>query len=150
MTASRGIADRVEIEALRGEFTDAGMTHDYDRFASLFTPDGVWRIPHVGVALLGRAEIRAGVERLRGSWEFFVQHLHPGVIRVDGDSAVGRAYTSEVGRFRDGRSHANFAVYHDRYAWTAAGWLFVERRYEVLYVDATPLRGSAPDPAPAA
>jgi hypothetical protein len=34
------IADRVEIEALRGEFTDAVMMNDHDRLASLFTPDG--------------------------------------------------------------------------------------------------------------
>ena len=31
------IADSVEIEALRGEFTDAVMMYDYDRIASLFT-----------------------------------------------------------------------------------------------------------------
>jgi hypothetical protein len=42
----RAIADRVEIEALRGEFTDAGMMRDYDRFASVFAPDGAWRMPH--------------------------------------------------------------------------------------------------------
>jgi hypothetical protein len=45
MSDFEAIADRVEIEALRGEFTDAGMMDDYDRFAALFTPDGVWRIP---------------------------------------------------------------------------------------------------------
>jgi hypothetical protein len=39
------IADRVEIEALRGEATDAAMMRDYDRAASLFTPDGVVRMP---------------------------------------------------------------------------------------------------------
>jgi hypothetical protein len=33
----QAIADRVEIEALRDEFTDAGMMRDYDRAASLFT-----------------------------------------------------------------------------------------------------------------
>jgi hypothetical protein len=41
----QAIADRVEIEALRGEFTDAAMMRDYDRVASLFTPDGAVRIP---------------------------------------------------------------------------------------------------------
>ena len=40
MSDLEAIADRVEIEALRGEFTDAAMTRDYDRLASLFTPDG--------------------------------------------------------------------------------------------------------------
>src|SRR4029450_4437180 len=39
----QAIADRVEIEALRGEFTDAVMMRDYDRVASLFTPTARWR-----------------------------------------------------------------------------------------------------------
>jgi ketosteroid isomerase-like protein len=66
----QAIADRVEIEALRGEFTDAGMMRDFDRFASLFTQDAVWRIPVVNVEFVGREEIRAGIERLRGLWDY--------------------------------------------------------------------------------
>src|SRR5215203_5071200 len=42
-TDVKAIADRFELEALRGEFTDAAMMHDYDRFASLFTRVGAWR-----------------------------------------------------------------------------------------------------------
>jgi hypothetical protein len=38
MSDLQAIADRVEIEALRGEFTDAAMTDDYNRVAELFTP----------------------------------------------------------------------------------------------------------------
>jgi ketosteroid isomerase-like protein len=45
MSNLQAIADRVEIEALRGEFADAVMMRDYDRLASLFTDDGVVRIP---------------------------------------------------------------------------------------------------------
>ncbi len=50
------IADRVEIEALRGEFTDAAMMRDYDRLTMLFTADGTLRMPHADVelALAGR------------------------------------------------------------------------------------------------
>jgi uncharacterized protein (TIGR02246 family) len=141
MTDFQAIADRVEIEALRGEFTDAAMTRDYDRFAALFTSDGVWRIP--GAAeFFSRAEIRAGIERLQGSWEFFVQTIHPGAVQVDGDTAVGRSYVAELGRFHDGGSHQNLAVYHDRYQRTRDGWRFAERAYEIRYVDTTPLPGS--------
>jgi hypothetical protein len=43
MSDVQAIADRFEIEALRGEFTDAAMMRDYDHFASLFTQDGAWR-----------------------------------------------------------------------------------------------------------
>jgi hypothetical protein len=45
MSNLQAITDRVEIEALRGEFTDAVMMNDHDRLASLFTPDGAVRIP---------------------------------------------------------------------------------------------------------
>lgn len=135
------VTDRVEIEALRGEFTDAGMMRDYDRLASLFTEDGEWRIPDADVAYAGRAQIRAGVERMRGFWEYFVQTVHPGTIRLAGDTATGRAYVAEFGRMRDGSSHANHALYHDRYERTPDGWRFAARVYEIVYFDATPLPG---------
>ncbi|WP_245960220.1 nuclear transport factor 2 family protein, partial [Prauserella flavalba] len=144
MTDLRSLADRLEIEALRGEFTDAGMMRDYDRFASLFTDDGVWKIPGAGVEFRGRAEIRAGIERLQGGWDYFVQTVHPGWIGIEGDTAAGRANVAEFGRLRDGGSHANHAVYHDRYRRTPDGWRFAQRDYEVRYLDTTPLTGSAP------
>ena len=57
MSDLQAIADRVEIEALRGEFTDAGMMRDHDRLASLFTKDAVWRIPAVNAEFVGRSEL---------------------------------------------------------------------------------------------
>ena len=64
MSDLEAIADRVEIEALRGEFTDAAMMRDYDRLASLFTTDGALRIPDADVELASREEIRAWGERV--------------------------------------------------------------------------------------
>jgi ketosteroid isomerase-like protein len=143
MTDLQAIADRVEIEALRAEFTDAGMMRDFDRMAALFTVDGTWRIPDADVSITGRAEIRAGIERLRGLWEFVVQNTHPGFTRIDGDTASGRAYVVEFGRFRDGGSHMNYALYHDHYKRTPDGWKFAERVYEVRYADSSELPGKA-------
>lgn len=140
----RTIADRVEIEALRGDFTDAGMMHDYDRFASLFTIDGAWRMPHIPIELLGRDSIRAGVERMQSLWAYFVQTAHPGATEIDGDSATGRGHVAEFGLMRNGASHANYAIYHDRYERTAEGWKFSERLYEVRYEDGSHLTGSVP------
>jgi ketosteroid isomerase-like protein len=144
MSDLQAIADRFEIEALRGEFTDAVMMRDYDRLASLFTHDGAVRIPHINADAVSREEIRAGIERLQALLDYFVQTTHPGTIRLDGDTASGRAYISELGRFRDGRSELNYAIYHDRYQRTTDGWKFTERVYEVRYLDTTPLAGSAP------
>jgi SnoaL-like domain len=112
--------------------------------ASLFTHDGVVRIPHIGAEAVSREEIRAGGERLRGLLDYFVQNTHPGRIQLDGDTASGRAYISELIRFRDGGSELNYAIYHDRYRRTDDGWKFTERVYEVRYLDHSPLAGSAP------
>ncbi|MDR6978391.1 ketosteroid isomerase-like protein [Streptomyces sp. 3330] len=140
----RAIADRVEIEALRGEFTDAVMMRDYDRVASLFTPDGVWRMPDIPAEMTGQEQIRAWGRRVPEFVDFLVQNTHPGLIRLDGDTASGRAYISEVGRGRDGRSGSNHAIYHDRYQRTSDGWKFTERVYEIRYLDESPLTGSVP------
>ncbi|RFC70228.1 nuclear transport factor 2 family protein [Streptomyces sp. AcE210] len=144
MTDFRAIADRVEIEALRGEFTDAAMMRDRARLASLFTEDGVLRMPDVPIEMTGREEIRTGGERLQAQWDFFVQNTHPGVIRIDGDTATGRAYMQEIARMQNGFQGLNYALYHDRYRRTDEGWRFSERVYEIRYLDTTPLTGSAP------
>jgi ketosteroid isomerase-like protein len=145
MSDLQAIADRVEIEALRGEFTDAGMMRDYDRFASLFTQDARWRIPGVNVEFGSREEIRAGIERLEEDvWNYLVQTTHPGTIQLDGDTASGRAYVLSLGQLHDGGSHLNYSVYHDRYRRTPQGWKFTERADEIKYVDTSPLAGSPP------
>ena len=142
MSDLQAIADRFEVEALRGEFSDAVMMRDYDRVASLFTHDGALRMPNIPVELVGQEAIRAWGERVPTLVEYLVQTTHPGVVRLDGDTAWGRAYLQELGRTRDGRSELNFAIYHDRYQRTEDGWKFTERVYEVRYRDTTPLAGS--------
>ena len=148
MSDFQAIADRVEIEALRGEFTDAAMMRDYDRVASLFTPDGALRMPDVPVDLAGQEEIRAWGERVPTVVDYLVQNTHPGIIRLEGDTASGRTYIQELIHLLDGRSHQNYAIYHDRYERTGDGWKFTERVYEIRYVDESPLAGSAPRAAP--
>lgn len=140
----QSIADRVEIEALRGEYSDAVMMRDYDRLASLFTPDGALRMPNVPAALAGQGEIRAFGRRVPDVVDYLLQTTHPGIIDLDGDTATGRAYLHEVGRTLDGQSLLNYAVYHDRYQRTDDGWKFTERVYEIRYLDTTPLTGSVP------
>ncbi|HEX4259324.1 MAG TPA: nuclear transport factor 2 family protein [Streptosporangiaceae bacterium] len=150
MSDFQTIADRVEIEALRGEFTDGAMMRDYDRVAALFTPDGALRMPNIPAELIGPEQIRAFGRRVPEIVEFLVQTTHPGTIQLAGDTATGRAYLQEVVRTRDGHSEVNFAIYHDRYQRTGDGWKFTERVYEVRYRDVTPLAGEGSGPSQAA
>nr|WSZ14961.1 nuclear transport factor 2 family protein [Streptomyces canus] len=75
-----------------------------------------------------------------------MQTVHPGVVGVDGGSAYGRAYIVEFGRMRDGSSHADHALYHDRYRRPPAGWRFIERSYEIRILDTTAFTGAPPEP----
>jgi ketosteroid isomerase-like protein len=141
MNDHQAIIDRIEIEALQNEFTDAVMMNDHERLISLFVADGAIRIPDAGVEAIGHQQLRElAIDRER-RFSVFVQTTHPGVVHVAGDTAEGRAHMSELIMAHDGTSYANRAIYHDRYQRTAAGWRFVERVYEVRYVDATPLPG---------
>jgi ketosteroid isomerase-like protein len=107
-------------------------------------------MPHANVELVGREQLRAFGGRRDAMVEYFIQNTHPGVIRLNGDTASGRAYMSELIRLRDGSSHVNYAIYHDRYRRTPDGWRFAERVYEIRYLDTTPLAGSPPQTAAAA
>lgn len=143
MDQLRMIADRIEIDALQGEFTDAVMMNDHERLGSLFTPDGAVRIPAGDIASIGPDAIRAMGEHREGFAEIFVQNTHAGVVTLDGDTASGRAYICEIIRLKSGDSHVNYAIYHDRYQRTADGWKFAERVYEIRYLDSSPLPGTA-------
>src|SRR2546423_15613069 len=104
MSDFQAIADRVEIEALRGEFTDAAMMCDYDRVASLFTPDGALRMPNVPVELVGREQIRAWRERREAFVGDFVQTAPPGAIQLDGGTPARPAHHHARLGLRDARA----------------------------------------------
>jgi hypothetical protein len=73
----QSLADRVEIEALRAEFTDAVMMRDYDRVASLFTADGAWRIPDIPVDLVGQKAVSAWGAHVPDVVQYLVQNGAP-------------------------------------------------------------------------
>jgi hypothetical protein len=143
--AFQRIADRVEIEALRAEFSDAVMMRDYHRLASLFSAEGTLRIPGIP-DMVGEIAIRTWGAQVPDVVDYLVQTAHPGTIRLDGDTASGRVFIEELISLHDGLSGLNYAIYHDRYQRTSDGWRFTERVYEIKYLDTTPLTGSPPDP----
>ena len=123
MSEIHDVIDRFEIAALQAEVTDALMMHDYERISNLFTEDCVVRVPHINARVVGREQISAGAERAQDEmWDYFVQITHPGAVKVDGDTASGRAYLLEFGQFLDGSAHRNYGVYHDSYRRTVEGW----------------------------
>jgi SnoaL-like domain len=140
MSDSQAIADRVEIEALRGEFTDAGMLRDYDRFASLFTADAVWRIPAVDVEFAGREEIRAGIERLEeGLWNYLRRARGRGPVSghhaADRRTAAGCRRHPAVGLTAPGRPYGRIDIAGAMTPTMSILWSLAEWRLPVLRLE---------------
>lgn len=147
MTDLRAVTDRVEIEALRGEYCDAVVLRDYERIATLFTSDGALRMPDIPANLEGPEQIRAWGRKVPDMVDFLIQNNYAGVISLDGDVATGRNHVFEIGRALDGRSAEIYAIWHDRYRRTPDGWRFAERVYEIRYLNESPLTGEPKKPA---
>lgn len=129
----RLVRDRVEIDFLRAECTDATVMNDIDRLARLFTEDAIVRVPDLEIEWRGLDQIRLGFHQLTSGMEVFVQNSHPGSVDITGDTATGRVFVFELGRRADGGAVGNHAVFHDHYRRTGDGWKFSERDYEVRY-----------------
>jgi ketosteroid isomerase-like protein len=104
MSGLQGIADHVEIEALRGEFTDAITMHDYDRLASLFAQDVAVRMPYVKVEHAGPEQIRAAIGRMQGLLDSSWKSPTHAQSSLTAAPHPARAYSQELIRFRDGRT----------------------------------------------
>jgi hypothetical protein len=92
MSDFQAIADRVEIEALRGEFTDAAMMRDRARLASLFTPDGALRMPNIPAEQDRAAPVAVAV-----SEDHRLGQESPGAELVSGDQVRGALGAQDVG-----------------------------------------------------
>lgn len=139
------MTDEAAIRDLTARFSDACNTRDVAAFRSVWLGDGVWEI---GEPLPARADgiekIVEMLENLLGSWEFFVQMTHTGVVRVDGDKARARWTVQETARKPNGAGfYNNFALYEDKLVRAGGHWYFAERRYEYIYLDDSALRGKS-------
>lgn len=139
------LEDQQCIQAMTGRFADAANRVDDDAFIALWAEDAVWRIgPPIDKQFTGHGEIRSAfLGLLCNAWEFFVQMPSAHEIEIDGNTARARSYVNEVARGKDGGGNYNLAVYEDDLIRTAAGWKFTERNYKVLYLDTSPLNGTA-------
>jgi AcrR family transcriptional regulator len=101
--------------------------------ASLWAPDGVW-VSDGGDELVGRNGIAAAwVERL-GDYAWIVSMPVLAEFNVDEslNGATGRVVISERFARNDGSTGSILGRYTDRYSRLAGGWVFAERRFELI------------------
>jgi ketosteroid isomerase-like protein len=139
----RNVLDRLEIQELSARYNDAAREFDADRYAALFTEDGVYRhlpsspltkSPYAGgMESRGRDALRKMVRSAKeanGDMPRGLQHLTSDFeIEVDGDSATSKCVMIVYGRFAPDEPNRVDAcgLYNDRLARTPDGWRYLER-----------------------
>ena len=88
------------------------------------------------------------LHKLRDGKDFFVQFVHSGLVKLDGDTASARWLVREVGlgpaKSGAGKSYYNnFGFLIDELEKTDGKWLFKTRTYPYLYLDTDPFTGKA-------
>jgi len=145
------MVDEWDIRELAVRFADAITRGDFTDMPQLWMPDGVWRIMPPGDAHVegGGEHIAEVLTERSAAWQFFVQIVHHGLVRLDGDRAHARWYLTETARpAGGGDDYFNHGLYVDELVRTADGWRFSSRAYHYLYLDRSRLRGEGWRPPP--
>jgi ketosteroid isomerase-like protein len=126
------------------QFSDAANRKDAALYRSLWAADAKWIIgPPINKEFNGLDEVVHAFEHLLAGWEFFVQLTTSYNISIDGNTATANFYVNEIARSNEGASNYNLAMYRDKLVFENGKWLFKERNYTVLYLDQSPLKGTA-------
>ncbi|HKJ74234.1 MAG TPA: nuclear transport factor 2 family protein [Alphaproteobacteria bacterium] len=132
--------DRAEIQDLQARYMFALDWQDEDAYAGTFAEDGV--LDWAGGIVQGRDAIRAEVRGMRANFDKRAAAEAPArpsrlrhfitntVIKVDGDTAVGKAYWFELDNdIRDRRPYVgSYGHYDDEMRKVNGQWLFSRRR----------------------
>jgi SnoaL-like protein len=81
---------------------------------------------------VGPTAIAARLQGLLEAHETLVQLVHSGRVWLDGNTARGRWYISELARGSDGTTRTFAGVYRDELALLDVGWRFTRRHYDSL------------------
>jgi len=127
--------DRLAIRELVDSYGDAVARHDATAWGANWAEDSVWilNLPELP-KVEGRADIVALWIKAMDNYEWVLMRAVPGEIRVSGDRATGRFYTSEVTRLKSGEEQRISGRYGDEYVKRGGRWYFKTRTYQMLHL----------------
>jgi ketosteroid isomerase-like protein len=115
--------ERALIENLQARYLFALDFKDHDLYVTTFTPDGILDVGNGEV--VGREAIKAAVANMPGGRH----HITNLVLRIDGDTATGRASWLHTGTNAEGRmTIGGYGHYEDDLVKVDGEWLFAKRR----------------------
>lgn len=132
------VKDELEIRALADKFSDAANRVDGAAFQSLWAKNGVWEIgAPINMEFKGKENMESSVNHMLALWDFFVQLNGPGVVKINGETAIARFYVNEIARKADDKTgNHNLSMYEDELIKEDGKWVFLKRTYHTIYQEA--------------
>jgi uncharacterized protein (TIGR02246 family) len=128
------VEDRLAIRELLETYADAVCTVDAVAWGNTWAEDGVWELPdypQIG-KISGKANIVAAWKAAMAQYPGVIFIATPGSIRINGDEAVARSYTSEV-YDKEGTTKRDRGRYDDVLVKRGGKWLFKTRVFKNIH-----------------
>jgi ketosteroid isomerase-like protein len=126
------LEDRLAIQELVASYGDAVSRQDIADWGALWAEDSLWRHPEVG-DMMGRADIVARCADAMARYPLLVFLALLGALKVQGDRAEGRAYSTELVTNAEGATYRVTGRYDDIYVRQGERWLFARRIFTILH-----------------
>jgi uncharacterized protein (TIGR02246 family) len=124
-------ATDIALRQLVSRYCDAVVRKDTEAFAEVWDTDATWVL---GKPIVGRDAIGAAFDKLVKQYAYLVQTAPNAVFEVDEAAGTATGRVTILEQFKKTRTGPGslVGVYHDRYVRRQGGWLFAERRIEVI------------------
>jgi len=141
-------AEELAIRNLEAQYCDAVIRRDANAWKSTWAEDSVWEF--MGQLIEGRDNIAAFWKKAMDGFPMIIHQYFSGGIKIDGDQATCRWYILEAVSDINGESKQFFGIYNDVCVKSEKGWLFMKRRFDLIYqgpglLDAAGWQGYPPD-----
>jgi uncharacterized protein (TIGR02246 family) len=128
------VEDRLAIRELLEAYADAVCVVDPVAWGNTWAEDGVWELPDYPAIgkISGKANIVNAWKAAMAQYPGVIFIATPGSIKITGDEAVVRSYTSEV-YDRDGATKRDRGRYDDVVVKRGGKWLFKTRVFKNIH-----------------
>lgn len=132
MPFSGPLEDRILIQELNAEYSDAVSRREAAAFGATWAEDAGWLLPWLGEAKGRDTIVVVWLEQI-ANYPFYNFAAQVGALAVDGDRAAGRVWSTERVMNRAGVSGTVIGRYDDLYIKHDGRWLFARRAFEPLH-----------------
>lgn len=128
---THNLLETLAVSQLNARYCDAVMRRDSDAWRSLWHKNGRWYF--LGECLQGQDAIVARWEAAMAGFPVVYHQINSEIIDASNDEATCRVYIDEEIVTADGNALRFIGVYNDHCVKEGHNWLYLSRRFDLIY-----------------